>query len=186
MALSLRPKHLSRYADIARLLVRHGRGDLVRSAGLTDSLALSEGDGRAVEVDADATTLATDLEALGPTYIKLGQLLSTRTDLLPPAYLVVLERLQDHVEPFSAAEAEAIVTEELGVRLSKAFARFDPEPIAAASLGQVHFAELRDGRPVAVKVQRPGIRNASRMISRHWPRSPAFSPRGDSIQARPE
>jgi predicted unusual protein kinase regulating ubiquinone biosynthesis (AarF/ABC1/UbiB family) len=90
--------------------------------------------------------------------VKLGQLLSTRPDLLPPAYVEALTRLQDDVTPFPYEEVEKIVTEELGVRISKAFAEFSREPLAAASLGQVHRAILRDGRVVVVKVQRPGIR----------------------------
>ena len=89
--------------------------------------------------------------------MKLGQLLSSRPDLLPPAYLKALARLQDDVKPFPFEQVEEIVTAELGVRISKAFSRFDREPMAAASLGQVHAAALRDGRPVVVKVQRPGI-----------------------------
>jgi ubiquinone biosynthesis protein len=155
MALSLRPHHLNRYRQIATLLVRHGRSDLVRSAGLEDVL----GDGEVPPGDAAAAeSLAADLEAMGPTFVKLGQLLSSRVDLLPRAYTQALARLQDDVEPFAFDEAEQIVSTELGVRLSKVFPTFEERPLAAASLGQVHRAALRDGRPVVVKVQRPDIR----------------------------
>src|SRR5438094_9061725 len=88
----------------------------------------------------------------------VGQLLSTRVELLPRAYLDALSRLQDEVEPVGFGEVEKMVTTELGVRMSKAFAEFESTPMASASLGQVHLARLRDGRPVAVKVQRPNIR----------------------------
>lgn len=106
----------------------------------------------------DAEKLAEDLEGMGPTFVKLGQLLSTRADLLPPVYLKALSRLQDEVDPFPFEEVEKIVTVELGVPLSDAFASFGQTPFASASLGQVHLAELHDGRSVAVKVQRPNIR----------------------------
>jgi predicted unusual protein kinase regulating ubiquinone biosynthesis (AarF/ABC1/UbiB family) len=156
LGISLKPRHLKRYGDIARLLMKHGRGDLVRSSGLGGGLLPTEEE----SAGGKAEDLAEDLERLGPTFVKLGQLLSTRADLLPPEYLSALSRLQDDVEPFDGAEAEAIVAEELGVKVSTAFSRFDRVPVAAASLGQVHYAELRDGRPVAVKVQRPHIRES--------------------------
>jgi len=139
------------------LLIKYGRSDLISAAGLEDSVLPDE---IAVEAGAAAPAeeLAKDLERLGPTFIKLGQLLSTRADLLPGPYLDALERLQDHIEPFAYEEVERIVSGELGVRMSKAFADFDPVPLAAASLGQVHRAYMRDGRAVVVKVQRPNIR----------------------------
>jgi ubiquinone biosynthesis protein len=155
VALSLKPQHLRRYKDIARLLLKYGRRDLVAQAGLEDVL---DDDGGHGELSGKAEDLARDLEALGPTFVKLGQLLSTRADLLPPPYIQALTRLQDRVEPFPADDVEDIVCSALGARISNVFSSFDREPLASASLGQVHRATLRDGRAVAVKVQRPDIR----------------------------
>ena len=140
MALPIKPRLLKRYRDIGLLLVRY-------RPLVTDD-----------EADpAEAQRFAADLERLGPTFIKLGQLLSTRADLLPAPYLDALSRLQDQVEPFDFAEVERTFQAELGVRLSKAFVEVDPVPVAAASLAQVHKASLRDGRLVAIKVQRPDL-----------------------------
>jgi ubiquinone biosynthesis protein len=156
MPLSLKPERLKRYKDVAMLLIKYGRSDLISQAGLEDSVQLDEI--KAESESASAEELATDLEKLGPTFIKLGQLLSTRADLLPKPYLDALERLQDRVEPISYEEVERIVSSELGIRISKAFAEFETEPEAAASLSQVHRGYMRDGRAVVVKVQRPNIR----------------------------
>ena len=150
MSNSLKLAHVGRYKDIAVLLIKYGRSDIVAEAGWDDTRVSSE-------EPAKAEQLAADLEAMGPTFVKLGQLLSSRSDLLPPVYIEALSRLQDNVAPFPFEQVEQIVTEELGVRISKAFLDFEREPVAAASLGQVHRASLRDGRPVVVKVQRPNI-----------------------------
>jgi predicted unusual protein kinase regulating ubiquinone biosynthesis (AarF/ABC1/UbiB family) len=167
MSISLKPEHLTRYKDVALLLFKYGRSDLVRNAGLDDLMPQTRAAAGAPQTAGPAEApppqaheLADDLERLGPTFIKLGQLLSTRPDLVPPAYADALKRLQNECEPLPFAEIEKIIEEELpGVRLSKAFQSIDPEPLAAASIAQVHHAVLRDGREVALKVQRPGIRD---------------------------
>ena len=152
MALSLKVHHLPRYKSIATLLVKQWRADGLKGFDPTDPTG---DDG---EMADDARQLADDLESMGPTFVKLGQLLSTRADLLPPAYLEALSRLQDDVEPVPFEAIERTVTEEIGARMSKAFQSFESTPAASASLGQVHYAVLRNGRPVAVKVQRPDVR----------------------------
>ncbi len=156
MKIKLSANHLKRYKEICVLLWKYGRFDLVQQLGIDDSVDAAEVNAASPN-EVVPEQLADDLEALGPTYVKVGQVLASRPDLLPEAYLKALARLQDKVKPFSYAEVEEIVATELGVRLSKAFSRFDPTPLAAASLGQVHSAALRDGRMVVVKVQRPGI-----------------------------
>src|SRR5688572_23457086 len=114
------PPKLSRYAAVGSLFLKYGR--------------TSDPD------PADADSLARDLESLGPTFVKLGQLLSTRADLLPVAYLEALARLQDAVEPVPFEEIQKVIESDLGVRLSKAFSVFEERPLASASLGQVHRA----------------------------------------------
>jgi len=158
MVLSLKPERLKRYKDVVALLIKYGRSDLVEHSSLT---IVGKAPERAVAptTSPKAEELADDLEKLGPTFIKLGQLLSTRPDILPEPYLEALSRLQDNVEPFPIEEVEQIVSTELGGRLSKLFANFERKPTAAASLAQVHRAEMRDGREVVVKVQRPNIRD---------------------------
>jgi len=160
--------HLKRYRQIASLLWKYGRSDLAQQMSAEEGFgvdALPPVDGQPLPESAPPSAghaspeqLADDLEAMGPTYVKLGQVLAGRPDLLPDAYLKALARLQDRVKPFAYSEVEEIVMAELGIRISKAFSRFEVEPAAAASLGQVHRAALRDGRAVVVKVQRPHIR----------------------------
>lgn len=157
MNLSLDPEKLKRYKDIALLILKYGDKELLNNDPLNERMEnnLTKDDN---EIKEKSEAFARDLEGLGPTFIKLGQLLSTRPDFLPQPYIKALSRLQDNVGPFSFEQVEAIVETELGVRLSKGFQQFDKKPLAAASLGQVHYAILRNGAPVAVKIQRPEIR----------------------------
>ncbi|MDF2657944.1 MAG: hypothetical protein K0Q94_735 [Paenibacillus sp.] len=152
-------RHLHRYQEIARAFVRNGFGYVAKELGLPETLPYLR---RKSQEPSPGKTLSERirlfLEELGPTFVKLGQIASTRPDLIPPELIVELERLQDRVAPFPFEQAARIIEEELGAPLSRLFAEFEETPMAAASIGQVYRALLPDGAAVAVKVQRPNIR----------------------------
>lgn len=154
--MSLLPENLERYQKFLGFMLKYWNSDLLND---TTSHAMEEETARNFsDYDQTPEELVEDLKSMGPTYIKLGQLLSTRPDLLPDRYLQALASLQDDLPPIPYQEVEEVVEHEIGTKISKAFNSFEEEPIASASIGQVHKAELRSGKTVAVKVQRPGIR----------------------------
>jgi ubiquinone biosynthesis protein len=150
----LAPRHLKRYKDVAYLFLKHAHKGVLDQTDFESE----RGHGDVEDGRDKGDDLAADLEKLGPSFVKVGQLLSTRGDLLPAPYLEALSRLQDDVDPVPYEQIEELVQEELGVRISKAFDVFEKEPYGSASLGQVHRATLRSGKRVAVKVQRPNVR----------------------------
>jgi ubiquinone biosynthesis protein len=152
-------RYLGRYRQIAQVLGSHGFGYMVEQLGLGPLLSLPRRIVRRPVPDplGGPERLRRALVALGPTFVKLGQILSTRPDLLPPSFINELSTLQDTVPPFPAVQAIAVIEAELGRPLATIFREFCHEPLAAASLGQVHAAVLHDGAQVVVKIQRPDI-----------------------------
>ncbi|WP_152393534.1 ABC1 kinase family protein [Paenibacillus guangzhouensis] len=158
MQIKKRIRQLKRYRKIAIALVRNGFGFIVHDLDLLDLVPfLPRNEKQDVHKKSVGERIRLILEELGPTFVKLGQIASTRPDLLPTDVISALEQLQDQVPPFHSDEVVEIVEDELGERLQHLFLDFNVEPIASASIGQVHEATLHDSTKVAVKVQRPRI-----------------------------
>ncbi len=156
-------RNAKRLAEVVRVLARHGFGEVVARLHLLDAVPARLAAGMRLTPDSARAQssrgerLRAVLIELGPTFVKLGQVLSTRPDLIPPDICADLETLQDRVPPVSNEEAAQVILAELGRDPAEAFGSFDETPIASASISQVHRATLKDGTAVAVKVQRPGI-----------------------------
>ncbi|MCD4778835.1 MAG: AarF/ABC1/UbiB kinase family protein, partial [Desulfobacterales bacterium] len=156
-------RHLNRYRHILTVLFKYGFGDLVDILKIEQYLEIglqmiSRKRREQVEKLSRAERVRMVMEELGPTFVKLGQILSTRPDLISVEFIQELSKLQDNVPPFPYTEARQIIESELGRPLEDIFQHFEDTPLAAASIGQVHRAQLKDGEEVVVKVQRPGIR----------------------------
>lgn len=156
-----RIRHIKRYRDVAKVLTHHGFGFFVEEMGLLHMLSLPKRlftDTEKMDPMTVGARIRRVIEELGPTYVKIGQIASTRADIIPEEILKELEKLQDDVPSFSFDQVIRIIEEELGSPLNEVFSWIDEEAIAAASIGQVHRAKLLTGELVAVKVQRPGIK----------------------------
>lgn len=184
-------RDLPRYRQILASLVRYGYRDVVTALHLDGLVRPFERAALGDEVPPQDRPMRLRLvcEDLGPTFVKLGQILSTRPDLLPEAYIAELTQLRDHVKPFPFAEAEAILAEEYGRPASEVFAAIESEPLASASISQVHRATLRDGRVIALKIRRPGIdktvqadleilKNLAQLAERRMPSLVPYGPVG--------
>jgi ubiquinone biosynthesis protein len=165
MPLSLRQlartrKQVRRLVPILRVLARHGFGHFVHRIGLQHLLPLRYSHRESADALTAPRRVRLALQELGPTFIKFGQMLSTRGDLLPESYLVELRKLTESVPPFDTAVARKIIEDELHRPIPELFSEFGQAPVASGSIGQVYYANLPDGAPVAVKVKRPGIEKA--------------------------
>lgn len=180
-------KNAGRARDILAVFVSNGFGDLAQRVGLRRFMPRAAD--KSVEAIPAPVRLRRAFETLGTTFVKLGQLLASRPDLVPENFVQELERLQDHVAPVGFAEIKNVVESELGGPLDKFFTSFDETAMAAASIAQVHGAVLRDGSRVAVKVQRPGVdriiendvsilRNIAQLLEHYVPEIRTFNPTG--------
>src|SRR5207247_5424777 len=143
------PRNLGRLSEIAQVAVKHGFGYVFESRRPWRRAVVPEGSSQR------GVHLREMFDELGPTFVKFGQLLSMRPDVVPPDIIVELRRLQDDVTPFPFEDVERVVYEEFNLPLERLFIEFDEHATAAASIGQVHRAVLPNGEPVVVKVQRP-------------------------------
>lgn len=153
--MSILPDEYDKYIRFFRFIIKYWNSQLFTAVNDED-VNLDNLDPK--DLDPSPEELTEDLQKMGPTYVKLGQLLSTRPDILPQPYLDALAELQDDGDVIPYREVEKIFSEEIGIRISKAFETFEEEPMASASIGQVHLATLRSGKKVAVKIQRPDVR----------------------------
>ena len=156
-------RHIQRYRQILTVLFKYGFGDVIDTLKIEQYLEIglqmvSKKRREKIEKLSRAERIRMALEELGPTFIKMGQILSTRPDLLPVEFIRELGKLQDDVPPFGFDQARQIIEKELGVPIKQVFQEFDETPLASASLGQVHRARFAGGEEIAVKVQRPDIR----------------------------
>ncbi|MFH1037122.1 MAG: AarF/ABC1/UbiB kinase family protein [PVC group bacterium] len=155
--------HVNRYRQILQVLFKYGFGELLDTLKIEQIVELglqkiSRKRRERIETLTGPQRFRLALEELGPTFVKLGQVLSTRPDLIPLSLITELAKLQDEVPPFPFEEVQSIIETETGKTPEELFQQFEKEPSAAASIGQVHRATLKDGTDVMVKVQRPGIK----------------------------
>lgn len=185
-------RHVNRYRQILAVLIKYGFGDLVSKLNigryLDIGIRIVSGRRRPqLETLTRAERIRLGFEELGPTFTKMGQILSTRPDLIPAEFIQEFTKLQDSIPPFPFDQVREIILAELGSPIEDLFIHFEEEPLAAASIGQVHRARLRTGEPVVIKIQRPGIRDTvqidieillhlAQLIERHFEEAEIYRP----------